>query len=231
MKTLLKTFVVAGLLAGAAQGALAAPAKPVAPAAKPAGPVAVGGVNGIAVANLDAVLANSVAYKKAQLDRETNFKAQIDAYNAKRAALEAQIKPIADKFQKDRLVPGANVAALQAAAQQQAQQLQAAAAPEMEKIIEPVRLSEAYVQEQILDKRAAAVQAAMTKAGVTLLLNPEAILAATNGYNLNQAILNELNAAVPSVQVVPPAGWLPREAREQQGQQGQQAPTAPAESR
>jgi hypothetical protein len=28
---------------------------------------------------------------------------------------------------------------------------------------------------------------------VTLLLNPEAILAATNAYNLNQQILTELN--------------------------------------
>ena len=224
MKTLLKTFVVAGLLAGAAQGAVAAPAKPAAPAAAA---TTVGGVNGIAVANLDAVVANSAAFKKAQVDRNTAYKAQIDAAKAKETSLNAQLKPLVEKFQKDRATPGANQAALQAQVQQ-LQQLQEQGKQEIEKIIEPVRRSDAYVLEQIMDKRAAAVQAAMTKAGVTLLINPESVLAATNAYNLNQAILNELNAAVTSVQVVPPAGWQPREVREQQGQQ--QA-AAPAESR
>jgi len=224
MKTLLKTFVVAGLLAGAAQGAVAAPAKPAAPAAAA---TTVGGVNGIAVANLDAVVANSAAFKKAQVDRDTAYKAQIDAAKAKEGTLNAQLKPLVEKFQKDRATPGANQAALQAQVQQ-LQQLQEQGKQEIEKIIEPVRRSDAYVLEQIMDKRAAAVQAAMTKAGVTLLINPESVLAATNAYNLNQAILNELNAAVTSVQVVPPAGWQPREVREQQGQQ--QA-AAPAESR
>jgi hypothetical protein len=66
---------------------------------------------------------------------------------------------------------------------------------------------------------------------VTLLLNPEAILAATNAYNLNQQILNELNAALPSVGVVPPAGWLPREVREQQAQQGQGQPAPTTDGR
>lgn len=225
MKTLLKTFVVAGLLAGAAQGAVAAPAKSAAPAAAA---TTVGGVNGIAVANLDAVVANSAAFKKAQVDRDTAYKAQIDAAKAKEASLNAQLKPLVEKFQKDRATPGANQAALQAQVQV-LQQMQEQGKQEIEKIIEPVRLSDAYVLEQIMDKRAAAVQAAMTKAGVTLLINPESVLAATNAYNLNQAILNELNAAVTSVQVVPPAGWQPREAREQQGQQQQSA--APAESR
>jgi len=227
MKSLIKTFAVAALLAGVAQGAMAAPAKPA--AASAAAPAAVGGVNGIAVANLDAVVANSVAFKKAQVDRDTTYKAQLDAAKAKEASLNAQLKPLVEKFQKDRAAPVANQAALQAQVQQ-LQQMQEQGKAEIEKLVEPVRLSDAYVLEQIMDKRAAAVQAAMTKAGVTLLINPESVLAATNAYNLNQAILNELNAAVPSVQVVPPAGWLPREAREQQGQQAA-APAASAESR
>jgi len=46
-------------------------------------------------------------------------------------------------------------------------------------------------------------------------------------------VLNELNTAFPAAQLVPPAGWLPRQQREQlaqqqaaQGQQ-QQAPANP----
>lgn len=220
MKTFAKIIALAAL-AGISQAALAAPAaKPAAAAPAAAGPA---GVNGVAVANLDAVVANSLAFKKAQADREVTYKAQLDAAKAKEAALNAQIKPIVDKFQKDRAAPGANVNALAAAAQQQVQQIQEQGKAEIEKIVEPVRLSDAYVLEQIMDKRAAAVQTAMSKAGVTLLLNPEAILAATNAYNLNQQILTELNTALPTVQIVPPAGWQPREAREAAAQQ-QQAP-------
>ena len=37
-----------------------------------------------------------------------------------------------------------------------------------------------------------------------------------NAYNLNQAIIAELNTLLPSAQLVPPAGWQPREVREQQ---------------
>lgn len=220
MKTFIKIIALAAL-AGASQAALAAPAAK--PAAAPTAAPVAAGVNGIAVANLDAVVANSLAFKKAQADREVTYKPQLDAAKAKEAALNAQIKPIVDKFQKDRAAPGANVNALAAAAQQQVQQIQEAGKAEIEKIVEPVRLSDAYVLEQIMEKRAAAVQSAMSKAGVTLLLNPEAILAATNAYNLNQQILTELNTALPSVQIVPPAGWQPREAREAAAQQ-QQAP-------
>jgi Skp family chaperone for outer membrane proteins len=224
MKTLFKTIAVAALLAGASQAAVAAPAK-VAPAAASG----IGGVNGIAVANLDAVVVNSQAFKTAQAQRDVTYKAQLDAAKAREGQLNAQMKPLVEKFQKDRAAPGANAAALQAQVQQ-LQQMQESGKQQIEAIVAPVRLSDAYVLEQIMEKRAAAVQAAMTKAGVSLLLNPEAVLAASNAYNLNQAILSELNAAVPSVQLVPPAGWLPREAREQQGQQQQQA-AAPAESR
>jgi len=219
MKTFAKIIALAAL-AGASQAAMAAPA---APAAKPAAAPVAAGVNGVAVANLDAVVANSLAFKKAQADREVTYKPQLDAAKAKEAALNAQIKPIVDKFQKDRAAPGANVNALAAAAQQQVQAIQEQGKAEIEKIVEPVRLSDAYVLEQIMEKRAAAVQTAMSKAGVTLLLNPEAILAATNAYNLNQQILTELNTSLPSVQIVPPAGWQPREAREGAAQQ-QQAP-------
>ena len=37
----------------------------------------------------------------------------------------------------------------------------------------------------------------MAKKSMTLLLNPQSVLAASNSYNLNQAILDELNAADP----------------------------------
>ena len=101
--------------------------------------------------------------------------------------------------------------------------------------MQPVGLSEAYVQEQIADKLDAAVKAAMAKKKISLLLSPQAVTAFNNnGYNLSQDIVNELNTLIPSATLVPPAGWEPREVREQRAQQqaaqGQQgaAPAQPA---
>ena len=60
-----------------------------------------------------------------------------------------------------------------------------------------------------------------------MVISPDSVLYADNAYNMNQAVLDELNTLIPSAQLVPPAGWLPREIREQQ--QAQQQATAPAQ--
>jgi hypothetical protein len=103
---------------------------------------------------------------------------------------------------------------------------------ELQGMLQPVAFSEAYVQEQIEEKLDQAVKNAMKKKGVTLLLNPQAIIAVNdNAYNLNQDILNEINVLLPAAMLVPPQGWEPRQMREaraaQAAAQGQQ-PAAPA---
>ncbi len=229
MKNLLTPLALSALmLAGFAQPALAKPA-----AAAPA--VASGGVNGIAVANPEAILVNTNAYKTAQAQRPVTYKPQIDQYNARGQQIEAQLRPLGEKFIKDRDTAGFPPATLQ---QEYAaiQQVRESAKAELAKIMEPVQLSEAYVQEQINDKFLTAAQAAMSKAGVTLLINPQNVVWASNAYNLNQQILDELNVALPSAQLVPPAGWLPREQREAQAQQaaaqaGARGTAAPADGR
>lgn len=215
------------LLAGFAALAFAAPAaaaQPAAPAAQPAGPVA----PGVGIANLEAIVANSNAFKVAQQQRPVTYKAQYDSAEARRRQIAAQLQPLIDKFQRDRAAPNANQAALQTQAQA-IQQIQDSGNQELQNLLAPVALSESYVQEQINDKLVAAVSAAMTKQKITLLLNPQAVISANNAYNLNQAILTELNTALPSAQLVPPAGWEPREVREQRAAQAAaQAPAAPA---
>ncbi|WP_232494213.1 OmpH family outer membrane protein [Novosphingobium kaempferiae] len=189
-------------------------------------------VQGLGVASFDAVIANSNAFKTAETQRQTTFKAQFDQAQTRQTALNAQIKPLIDKFNADR--QGGKVA--QAALEQQAgsiQQIQENGKAELQRILQPVGLSQAYVNEQIEDKLNDAVKAAMTKKGVSILISPDAILAVNGGaYNLNQDILNELNTAIPSAQLVPPAGWEPRQVREQRAQaaaaQGQAAPAAGA---
>ncbi|HEX8057851.1 MAG TPA: OmpH family outer membrane protein [Novosphingobium sp.] len=216
MKTLLKSFALAGLMLTAAQPALVQ--------AQAVGPL----VPGLAVADLDGAVANSNAYKTAQQQRPVTYKAQIDQAEARRSAITAQLQPLVTKFNADRQAASPNQASLQQQAGQ-IQQIQQAGEQELRQILQPVGLSEAYVTEQISDKLDAAVKAAMAKKKVSLLLSPQAVLAMNNSaYNLNQDIVAELNTALPSAQLVPPAGWLPREVREQQAAQQGQRPAAAA---
>lgn len=220
MKTILKSFALAGLMFAAAQPALAQAQ------AASSGPL----VPGLGVADLEAVVGNSNAYRTAQQQRPVTYKPQIDQAEARRKAIAAQLQPLADKFNKDRSAPNANQAALQQQVQQ-IQQIQQAGEQELRTILQPVGYSEAYVQEQISDKLDQAVKNAMAKRKISLLLSPQAVLAMNNGgYNLNQDIVNELNTLIPSATLVPPQGWEPREVREARAQQaaaqGQQGAAA-----
>ena len=205
MKKLIKPLAIALLFASTA--AVAAPAAPA------------GGTNGIGFVNLEAVVQNSAAFKTAIAQRQVTYKPQIDQYNARAAQFDAQLKPLFEKFQKDR---AAGVA--QATLQQEAgsiQQIQEGAKQELGQIMQPVQLSEAYGQEQITAKLQAVVPTAMQKAGVTLLLRQDAVVYGP-AANLSEAVLAELNAELPTVQLVPPAGWEPAEVRAQKAQQAAQ---------
>ncbi len=172
---------------------------------------------GIAIANPSAVVAASAAYQTAQQQRPTTYKPQIDQANARKAQIEAQLKPLIDKLQADSKAANPNRAALQAQ-YEQIQQIEQAGQAEIQKILEPLNLSQQYVLEQIGDKLDAATQAAMDKKKITLVIDSQSVIKAGQVYNLNQDILTELNKAIPSAQLVPPAGWMPRAQREQQAQ-------------
>lgn len=181
---------------------------------------------GIAIANPSAVVAASSAYQTAQTQRPTTYKPQIDQANARKAQIEAQLKPLVDKLQADSKAANPNRAALQQQ-YEQIQQIEQAGQQQIQQILEPLNLSQQYVLEQIGDKLDAATQAAMDKKKITLVLDSQSVIKAGQVYNLNQDILAELNKAIPSAQLVPPAGWLPRAQREQQAQaQAAQAATA-----
>lgn len=203
---------------------------PAAAAAAPAAAPASNVVQGIAVANLQAAIANTDAFRVAQQQRPVTYKPQIDQAQARGNALEAQMKPMIDRFNAAR--QGANTPALQQQLQTQAraiQELQEKGKQEIQQILLPAALSEAFVNEQIEDKLDQAVQNAMAKNRVSLLLQPNAVLARANAYDLTAAIVAEINALLPTAQLVPPQGWEPREIREARAQQAaQQAGNRPA---
>lgn len=221
MKLFLKCTAAALMAAGTlASGAIA--------------PVAAQTVAGIAVADQRRAVVESSAFVNANNARPTTYKAQYDAAQAKSNQIRQQLEPLVNKFNTDVQAPNAqqNQAALQ---QQlgQIQQLREQGSQEVQEILQPVALSEAYVLEQISDKFDQAVRQAMTKRKVSIVLEAGATLARADGYDITKDITAELNALIPSAQLVPPQGWLPRQQREQQAaqqaaQQGQARPAAPA---
>lgn len=182
---------------------------------------------GIAYANAQAVVGASAAYKTAMVQLPVTYKAQIDAVNTRRNQVTAQLKPLYDKFEADQKAAKPDQASLRTQAAQ-IQQLEQSAEREIQQMAEPLNVAQQYIIEQISDKLTAATQAAMTKRKITLVLDSQSVLKADAVYNLNQDILNELNTLIPSVQLVPPAGWMPRAQREAAAQQAAAQGAAPA---
>ena len=220
-KLYLSAALVAALSLGASGAALAAPK---AAASAPAGGTVVAGLGW---ANIEAAEAGTTAFKTAEAQRPVTYKAQYAQAEARSQALRAQLKPLVDKYNADAAAAGgANSAALQQQAQA-IQQIQQNGQAELQRIMQPVAYSQAYVAEQIEGKLQQAVDTAMAARGVTILLKPDALLQARSAsYNLTPDITAQLNTLVPTAQLVPPAGWEPRELREARAQQAGQAPAA-----
>lgn len=218
MKTLLKCTAAALMAFGTvASGAIA--------------PAMAQTVQGIGIADQRRAVVESAAFVNANNARPTTYKAQYDAAQAKSNQLRQQLEPLVNKFNTDVQAP--NAQANQAALQQQLgqiQQLREQGSQEVQEILQPVALSEAYVLEQISDKFDAAVRSAMQKRKVSVVFEVGSTLAHNDAYDLTKDITAELNAAIPTAQLVPPQGWLPRAQREQQARQaaaaGQAAPAA-----
>ena len=138
-------------------------------------PAAAQAVKGIAVANPNAIVALSNAYKVSEQQRPVTYKPQIDQANARKTQIEAQLRPMATKLEADARVPSPNQASLQTQ-YNQIQQIEQAGQQEINQILQPIALSRAYVLEQIGDKLEAATKAAMTKQKITLLLDSESVM-------------------------------------------------------
>jgi Skp family chaperone for outer membrane proteins len=212
MKHLLKTAAFAALVATGAAGTVAIPAM-----AQDTGPI----VPGLAVINLDYVVASSNAFKAAASQRPTVYKAQIDQAQARKSQIEGQLNPLIEKFNKDRAANAPQATLAQE--YQTIQGIQQSGQQEIQRILQPAAYSEAYVNEQIEGKLDDAIKAAMNKKKISILLKPDSIAAASGAYNISQDVLTELNTLIPSAQLQPPAGWEPREVREQRQQQAAQA--------
>ena len=197
----------------------------IAPGAFAAG-TATAQVGGIAVADPEAAVANSKAWAAARTQIQTTYMTLIDQANARRQAIANELNPLVDAYQKAAAAPGATEASLRP----QAQAIQAkeqAGNAELQRLTAPAQRAQAYALEQISAKLPDAVNGAVRAKSVSLLLRPNAALFANPTADITSAITAELDRAVPTVGITPPANWQP-------GQQGAApaasapAPTAPA---
>lgn len=192
-----------------------------------AAPVAAQQVKGIAFADLEAAARQSTAYTTAAQQRQTTYAAQIQQAQAARQADAARLQPLADQFNTARASATPDQTQLQTL-YGQIQQIQSESEANLQQILQPIALSEAYVNEQISAQLKAAVDAARTRAKISLLLGAGAVIDGDDSYDLTDEVTAELNRLLPAAQIVPPAGWVPAAQRERQAAQQGQQPAAAA---
>lgn len=184
-------------------------------------PAAAQSKTGIAVVDLQRAVATSSAYSTARTQIQTTYKAQIDSFTARKNAIDADLKAKGTALEAAMKAAGNKpTPAIQTqyeAYQKAGQDGQA----ELQRLGQPIALANAYVEEQISAKLSDALKAAMTQAKVDLILSPDATVSYQPTVDITQSVVTQLNALVPSVGIVPPAGWQP-------GRQGQGAAPAAA---
>ena len=80
---------------------------------------------------------------------------------------------------------------------------------EVNALQEPIILAQIYAVEQVALKYDAALQAVITAKKISVILAPDAFIWAPEAVFVTPAITAELDKAVPSVAITPPAGWGP----------------------
>jgi Skp family chaperone for outer membrane proteins len=179
----------------------------------------------VAIADPQAAVAETKAFKAAMQQIRTQYKTQLDQAEARRTALQKEMDPLVLQMDtnRDGTVSEEEVnsaAAAKTPAFTTVQQKQTAAQQELARLEQPAARAQAYAVEQITGKLQAATQSAIAKRNVTVLLRPAAVMFVQPTSDLTPVITSELDAVIPTVSVTPPANWQP-------GQQ-QAAGAAPA---
>jgi Skp family chaperone for outer membrane proteins len=184
---------------------------------------------GIATANVRGAIVTTNAHRTAVEQMKVTYKAQIDARDARQQALQTELQALAATYEAEAKKPGATEKSVTPSAQA-FQKRQGEAQAEIQQLSQGIEVALAYVEDQINLKLDSAVKTAMEKKKVDMLLNPEAIIARAGTTDITRAIADELNVLVPSVQIVPPAGYQPGQliAEQQRAAAGAAQPQAPA---
>lgn len=183
-----------------------------------AAPAAAQSKAGIAVADVRVAAGKSNAFTVAMQQIEVTYKAQIDARDSRAQTLQAELNLLVAKYNEEARKPTPNQALVQAAAKA-VQDKRAAANAEVGQLGQQVDLAVAYVEDQISVRMNEAIRSAMKRLKVDLLLNPEGVLARENNVDITDAVVADLNAILPNVGIVPPAGYQPGQLVQQKNQE------------
>ena len=224
MKLLTKTLAAASL-AGAALAATPAAAQ----------------VSGnIAVANAPATIAFSNALNTAYQQINTTYAADITSLQQKSQQRQALVQPF--DTDGDGQLNQTEMQAYQGTTQ--AQQVQTLD-QELGQLSNRLDAARVYAVEQVLNQYGTALQSVITQNNIVAVLSPDSLVWSNQAANINQKVLDAMDAAPVAIQVTPPQGWQPSQqsvaafqqvqqirliaaARQQQAQQ-QQAQQQPAQ--
>lgn len=163
-------------------------------------------VSGIATADTAVAIARSKALGTAYQQIGTQYASAAQQMQAKRVEINnfnAQLDTNKDKNLDQAEVDAAVKAKSPILAQIDTKQ------KEINALQEPIIRAQLYSVEQIAQRYEAAQQAVITAKKVNIILTPEAFVWAPDAVDITPAITAELDKAVPSVAIAPPAGWNP----------------------
>jgi Skp family chaperone for outer membrane proteins len=183
-------------------------------------------VSGIATSDTSVAIARSKALGTAYQQIGTQYAAVAQQMQAKRLEinnLNAQLDTNKDKELTQAELDVAIKAKSPVLTQIDAKQ------KEITTLQDPIILAQLYSVEQIAMKYEAAQQAVITAKRINVILAPDAFVWAPESVDVTAAITAELDKAVPSVAITPPAGWRPSRQIGQLYQQIQQLINAAAQ--
>lgn len=195
---MMKTLFKPALTAGIALAVLSAPAT--------------AQVNGMAMMRAPVAIAQSQALTTGFQTIETTYASQI-AQIGQLAQQRAQLLQSIDANGNgqleeldtngdgslDQAEQSGNPSVAQAATlEQQINQLQA-----------PIQMAQLYVVTQVAEQAGPAAQSVVTERNISVLIEPEAVRYAAQGFDITPLVVTALNTRMPAASITPPTGWQP----------------------
>ena len=80
---------------------------------------------------------------------------------------------------------------------------------ELAQLSNQIDAARVYATEQVMGQYSTALQTVITQNNIQVVLSPDALVWSNQAANINQKVLDAMNAAPVAVQITPPQGWQP----------------------
>lgn len=74
---------------------------------------------------------------------------------------------------------------------------------------QPIQVAQLYVVTQVAEQAGPAAQQVVTERNISVLVEPEAVRYAAQGFDITPLVVTALNTRMPAASITPPAGWQP----------------------